>query len=165
MPLPPPPPLLLAPSLLVSLYPPLLLLSPPLQPESQLELVPLSLQRAPFLVNPITWRGFTPEDRNAAVVASTNIRTTVVGGLVAMQLLWGSQVPEHHTAPFVLALVPESYGTSDTLPFRIFYQCKYRTGAATATNNAGGKWCEGIGMVMHKQQLLCGGLQFTPLVR
>mmetsp|Transcript_5800 Transcript_5800/g.13416 ORF Transcript_5800/g.13416 Transcript_5800/m.13416 type:complete len:1027 (+) Transcript_5800:117-3197(+) len=135
------------------------------KPESQLELVPLSLQRAPFLVNPITWRGFTPEDRNAAVVASTNIRTTVVGGLVAMQLLWGSQVPEHHTAPFVLALVPESYGTSDTLPFRIFYQCKYRTGAATATNNAGGKWCEGIGMVMHKQQLLCGGLQFTPLVR
>ena len=134
--------------------------SPP-QPEDPIEVVPVGFRRDPFPVNPITWREYMPEQHSAAVEAAKDIRRTEPGGLVAMQLLWGSKVPAGHNAPFVLAVVPEDIYTNDMPTFEVYF-CSNK--GTSSDGDVGGKWTKGYSMQMHKQLLLCGGLAFAELV-
>ena len=101
-----------------------------------------------------------------SITTTQHNTSSKAGGIVALQLLHGMVgVPEHHTAPFVLAEVPEGFEEVDMPKFAVHYMFGGHTHEKlTEVEGAVGyKWVSGGEVVMHRSLVICGGLEFEPV--
>jgi hypothetical protein len=129
--------------------------------ENETPLDPL-LRRTPFSVDPSTFNassavpGFLEMQRTQLVAAASSSRGLEVGDLVALRLLRGARsaaIPECHSAPFCLALVPFGFKETEIVPFSAFH--------SVSDDALTGPWHPTGVLLAPLSAILCSGLELV----